>query len=110
MDYKEAKEKIDGLKKELFDILVESVKNAVKENGEKISPFINTLHLNVTNYDIEYGDHSTLDVVYYIPDTDELGFIIWKEGYTQEKSYLCRKFKIYDIDVLQLIFHYFCED
>ena len=108
MDYKEAKEKIDGLKKELFDILVESVKSVLKENGEKVSPFLNTLHLNVTNYDIEYDDHSTLDVVYYIPDTDELGFIIWKEKCTQEKAYLCRKFEIYDINELQLIFHYFC--
>ncbi len=110
MDYKEAKEKIDGLKKELFDILVESVKNVLKENGEKVSPFLNTLHLNVTDYDIEYDDHSTLDVVYYIQDTDELGFIIWKEGCTQEKAYVCRKFGIYDINELQLIFHYFCED
>jgi len=110
MDYKEAKEKIDGLKNELFDILVESVKNVLKENGEKVSPFLNTLHLNVTDYDIEYDDHSTLDVVYYIPDTDELGFIIWKEGCTQKKAYFCRKFKIYDINMLQLIFYYFCKD
>lgn len=106
MDYNKTKEKIESLTKELFDTYLEALKCAVKENGKTHSMFCETLCVDVSKYEIEYSDDTTiLDEVYYIPTKDELGFIVWDEE-MHTTVYIMREFKQIDINIMTLLFYY----
>lgn len=108
MDYKTTKEKIKSLKNEIFDTYLKALKCAVKEKGKTNSMFYETLYVDVSKYEIEYNDTSTLDEVYYIPTKDELGFIVWNDE-MHTKVYIMREFKQRDIDIMALLFYYIVE-
>lgn len=112
MDYKEITEKIKNLKKELFDTYIEALKNAVKENGVKTSMFCSTLYMNVYDYEVEYyssyKNTATLDEIYYIPEKDELGFIVW-DNEMHTKTYANREFRPGDINMLSTLFNFICK-
>lgn len=108
MDYKTTKEKIKSLRKEIFDTYLEALKCAVKEKGKTTSMFCETLYIDVSKYEVEYNDTSTLDEVYYIPSKDEVGLIVWDDE-MHTKAYIMREFKQRDIDIMALLFYYLVE-
>lgn len=105
MDYNKIKEKIGSLRNELFETYLEALKCAVKEKGKAHSIFFDTLYIDVSKCEIEYNDTATLDDVYYIPDKDELGFIVWDDE-KHHTVYLMREFKQIDINIMTLLFYY----
>ena len=105
MDFEEAKEKVNRLRMELFETYVEVLKCSIKEKGKKASIFCETRNVDVSGCEIEYNNTSTLDEVYYIPDKDELGFIVW-DNEMHTKTYAMREFKQGDINMLSTLFYY----
>lgn len=108
MDYEEAKEKVNRLRREIFETYVEALKSAIREKGKKTSMFCETLCIDVSECEIEYYDTATLDEVYYIPDKDELGFIVW-DNEMHTKIYVIREFRNGDINMLSTLFYYLVE-
>lgn len=110
MDYEEAKEKVNRLRREIFETYVESLKSAIREKGKKTSMFCETLYIDVSECEIEYGygSSATLDEVYYIPHKDELGFIVW-DNEMHTKTYALREFRQGDINMLSTLFYYLVE-
>ena len=108
MDYEEAKEKINRLRREIFETYVEALKSAIREKGKKASMFCETLYIDVSECEIEYNDTATLDEVYYIQDKDEIGFIVW-DNKMHTKTYALREFRHGDINMLSTLFYYLVE-
>lgn len=112
MNYTEAKNKVNSLYREIFNVYLEALKDYVKTHGEKRSMFCETLLLNVSGLEIVYKetDRSTIiiDELYYIPSKDELGFIIWDDD-MHNKTYLQTKFKTgYTTGLMTELFYNLC--
>lgn len=87
---------IHNLRDEQYLKAMEGVKYYIQKYGEKKNPFVDNISFDISGYDIEYTPACTFDVIYYIPNKDELGFIIYKE-YTDE-IFITREFKRGDVD------------
>ena len=112
MNYTEAKNKVNSLYREIFNVYLEALKDYVKTHGEKRSMFCETLLLNVSGLEIVYKETErstiTIDELYYIPSKDELGFIIWDDD-THNKTYLQTKFKTaYTTGLMTELFYNLC--
>lgn len=96
MNYTEAKNKVNSLYREIFNVYLEAIKDYVKTHGEKRSMFCETLLLNVSGLEIVCKETersiTTIDELYYIPSKDELGFIVWNDD-THNSTYLQKEFK-----------------
>ena len=96
MDYKQAKNKVNSLYREIFNVYLESLKDYVKANGEKRSMFSDTIMLDISELEILYKETVQsaifIDELYYIPSKDELGFLVWDDD-THNSTYIQRKFK-----------------
>lgn len=99
MDYKQAKNKVNALYREIFNVYLEAIKDYVKANGEKRSMFSDTIMLDISGLEIVYKDTVQsaifIDELYYIPSKDELGFLVWDDD-THNSTYIQRKFKYSD--------------
>lgn len=82
IDYKAMHDEVNAKRDEIFDLSIEAVKDYVRKHGAQTNPFIETLWIDVSDWEIKmwYPRHEAyIDELYYIPSTDELGFIIYEE-------------------------------
>lgn len=115
MDYKIAKKNIDRLYAEIFDTYVLAIKTYMKENAKQENYFIETLWLDVSEWEIVYafscaGDEITIDKIYYIPSRDELGFLIYKFNGFNKSIYRQTSFTKRHLDMLKPLFEIFCKN
>lgn len=110
MDYKAIKFEINNHYKEIFNAYLLALKGYMKEKGTQSNPFIETLWLDVSEWEIDYESNynreSTIDEIYYIPSKDELGFVIYKE-YTTD-IYKQGTFTQHHLDMLGCLFNIYC--
>lgn len=114
MDYKAIKFEIDNHYKEIFNAYLLALKGYMKEKGTQTSPFIETLWLDVSEWEIVYESSvnsgfiydTTIDKIYYIPSKDELGFVIYK-GHTTN-IYKQGPFTQRHINMLGYLFNFYC--
>ena len=62
----------------LYEMYAEPIKKYIFEHGNS-NPFMETKTIDVTGFDIELYDNIFIDVVYYIPSKDELGYIVYTD-------------------------------
>ena len=115
MNYKVIRENIKSKYDEIFHLVLDAVIDYMKNNAVKENMFIETLCLNVSDWDIEIDNNykyvSTIDKLYYIPATGELGFIVYKEDSTnifKERAF-SHKYIHKDLTILMSIFNIFCK-
>lgn len=70
--------KIKQARLNLYEMYAEPIKKYILEHGDS-NPFMETKKINVTDLDIELYDNVYLDVIYYIPSKDELGYIVYTD-------------------------------
>jgi len=95
---------IKALRDEMYEKCVIGIKGFMKEKGEKKNPFIETLSFNITDYEIELNDQSTIDEITYIPSKDTLGFVVYKSNKSGGEVFIERDFKRGDIEPVYRIF------
>lgn len=115
MNYKVIRENIKFKYDEIFNLVLDAVIDYMKNNAVKENMFIETLYLNVSDWDIELENNdkyvSTIDKLYYIPATGELGFIVYKEDSNnifKERAF-SHRYIHKDLDILMQIFNIFCK-
>ena len=69
---------IKKAKLDLYEMYAEPIKKYILEHGNS-NPFMETKTIDVTGLDIELYDNVFIDVVYYIPSKDELGYIVYND-------------------------------
>lgn len=62
----------------LYEMYAEPIKKYILEHGES-NPFMETKTIDVTDLYIELCESVYLDVIYYIPSKDELGYIVYTD-------------------------------
>jgi len=62
----------------LYKMYAEPIKKHIIENGDS-NPFMETKTIDVTGLDIELREGVYIDVIYYIPSKDELGYIVYND-------------------------------
>lgn len=101
-------EVLAGKKKEMFDMCLAFVKNYVKGRGLKRVKNDSTLSVDVSKWDIlcHFGYQEdgwcTLDYVEYVPDKDELRYLIIDEG--TGNPFKDEKFEVGDYALLEQVF------
>lgn len=97
-------EEIKALRDEIYNKCIEGLKLFMKEHGVQKNCFIETLSFDISDFEIEIGEWSTIDEITYIPSKDVLGFVVYKSDNPNE-VFICREFKRGDIDLVYRIFN-----
>ena len=63
---------------DLYKMYAESIKKYILDHGNS-NPFMETKTVDVTGLDIELYENVCIDVIYYIPSKDELGYIVYTD-------------------------------
>lgn len=97
-------EEIKALRDEIYNKCIEGLKLFMKEHSVQKNCFIETLSFDISDFEIEISDRSTIDEITYIPSKNVLGFVVYKYDNPNE-VFLCREFKRGDIDLVYRIFN-----
>ena len=101
---KKIAEEVKALRDEIYNKCIEGLKLFMKENGVQKNHFIETLSFDVSDFEIEISDQSTIDEITYIPSKDVLGFVVYKDDNPNE-VFMYWEFKRCDIDLVYRIFN-----
>lgn len=63
---------------DLYEMYAKRIKKYILEHGNS-NPFMETKTVDVTDLDIELYENVCIDVIYYIPSKDELGYIVYTD-------------------------------
>lgn len=101
---KKIAEEVKALRDEMYNKCIEGIKLFMKEHGVQKNCFIETLSFDISGFEIELSDQSTIDEITYIPSKDILGFVVYKYDNPNE-VFMCGEFKRGDIDLVYRIFN-----
>ena len=82
----------------------EGIKLFMKEHGVQKNCFIETLSFDISDFEIEIGEWSTIDEITYIPSKDVLGFVVYKFDNPNE-VFMAEEFRRGDVDLVYRIFN-----
>lgn len=99
MDIELAKKTIIEARNDLYGKYISTFKEIIKEIGLKKNPFMPTLTIDISEFEIEYNDTATIDEIYYIPECDEVGFLIYKDN-EKNTAYEQNMFNTGSLDLL----------
>ena len=109
MNYKEIRRIANEKRKEIFDLYISALIDYVGKNGVQKNRFVDRFVVDVTGFDIEYGQSgrytSCLDEI-YVDKNGYLCFTIYEEDLN--KIFLDREFKIQDFNIVNLLFGNLC--
>ena len=97
-------EEVKSLRDEMYNKCMEGMKLFMKERGVQKNCFIETLSFDVSDFEIELGDQSTIDEITYIPSKDILGYVVYKYDNPNE-VFICKEFKRGNIDLVYNVFN-----
>ena len=103
---KKIAEEVKVLRDEMYNKCIEGIKLFMKERGVQKNCFIETLSFDISDFEIEISDNSTIDEITYIPSKDILGYVVYKYDNPNE-VFMCREFKRGDIELVYEVFHDF---
>lgn len=110
MNYKEIRRLANEKRKEIFDLYTSALIDYVEKNGVQKNRFVDRFVVDVTGFDIEYGQSgrytSYLDEI-YVDKNGHLCFTIYEEDLC--KVHLDREFKIRDFNIVSTLFSNLCE-
>lgn len=96
-------EEIKALRDEMYNKCIEGIKLFMKEHGVQKNCFIETLSFNISDFEIEISDQSTIDEITYIPSKDILGFVVYKFDNPNE-VFMADEFRRGDVDLVYRIY------
>lgn len=96
---KKIAEEVKALRDEMYNKCIEGIKLFMKDHGVQKNRFIETLSFDISDFEIEISDHSTIDEITYIPSKDVLGFVVYKFDNPNE-VFIADEFKRGDIDLV----------
>lgn len=97
-------EEVKALRDEMYNKCMEGIKLFMKEHGVQKNCFIETISFDISDFEIEISDQSTIDEITYIPSKDILGYVVYKYDNPNE-VFICKEFKRGDIDMIYQIFN-----
>ena len=103
---KKIAEEVKALRDEMYNKCIEGIKLFMKEHGVQKNCFIETLSFDISDFEIELGDQSTIDEITYIPSKDILGYVVYKYDNPNE-VFICKEFKRDNIELTYEVFHDF---
>lgn len=103
---KKIAEEVKVLRDEMYNKCIEGMKLFMKEHGVQKNCFIETLSFDISDFEIEISDQSTIDEITYIPSKDILGFVVYKFDNPNE-VFISDEFKRGDIDLVYQVFYDF---
>ena len=101
---KKIAEEIKALRDEMYKKCIEGIKLFMKERGVQKNCFIETLSFDISDFEIDISDYSTIDEITYIPSKDILGFVVYKFDNPNE-VFIAKEFKRGDVDLVYRIFN-----
>ena len=101
---KKIAEEVKALRDEMYNKCIEGMKLFMKEHGVQKNCFLETLSFDISDFEIEISDRSTIDEITYIPSKDILGFVVYKFDNPNE-GFISKEFRRGDVDLVYRIFN-----
>ena len=101
---KKIAEEVKALRDEMYDKCMDGMKLFMKERGVQKNCFIETLSFDISGFEFELSDQSTIDEITYIPSKDILGYAVYNSNNPNE-VFISKEFRRGEVDLVYRIFN-----